>query len=234
MKEAKHHNLGAVFPQSLVTSSPNHLGGSSSLPPSSSISASSPSPTKTRDILRDQMPLPRKLVRGQDVWIGRADEQTRDILKCMGCGESFRTLDLLTKHMQVTQHYKKVMSHDQLSSWKYTDGGHGPTGGAGSNGHSAASGGKNHVNSVLACKVCDKGFGTLKDLSDHMVRANHFGPPPSMADNKLSPAAAAMAAALSRPGAAASQFSPQALAAANNSKERKKALPVKRLLELER
>ena len=223
-----------------VTSSANHLGGSSSLPPSSSISASSPSPTKTqvggaggRDILRDQMPLPRKLVRGQDVWIGRADEQTRDILKCMGCGQSFRSLDLLTKHMQETQHYKKVISHDQLSNWKYTDGGHGPPGGAANNGHSAAGGGKNHLNSVLACKVCDKGFGTLKDLSDHMVRANHFGPPPSLADNKLSPAAAAMAAAMSRPGAA-SQFSPQALAAANNSKERKKALPVKKLLELER
>ena len=90
----------------------------------------------------------------QDVWIGRAEQQTRDILKCMGCGASFRSLDLLTKHMQETQHYKKVISHDQISSWKYPE---------------AAASPKNHVNSVLTCKVCDKGFSSLKDLSDHMV-----------------------------------------------------------------
>ena len=91
----------------------------------------------------------------QDVWIGRAEQQTRDILKCMGCGASFRSLDLLTKHMQETQHYKKVISHDQISSWKYPE---------------AAASPKNHVNSVLTCKVCDKGFSSLKDLSDHMVK----------------------------------------------------------------
>merc|ERR1711936_1034411 len=119
-----------------------------------------PSPPRPeRDVLRDQMPIPRKLVRGQDVWIGRADQQTKDILKCMGCGQSFRSLDLLTKHMQEMQHYKKVISHDQISAWKYPE---------------SQQTAKNHVNSVLTCKVCDKGFSSLKELSDHMVRANHY------------------------------------------------------------
>ena len=54
--------------------------------------------------------MPRKLVRGQDVWLGRGEQQTRDILKCMWCGESFRSLDLMTKHMQETKHYTKVIS----------------------------------------------------------------------------------------------------------------------------
>ena len=186
MKEAKHHSLPAYSP---------HLGSMGAPSPLHSL----PSPTKpNRDILREQMPLPRKLVRGQDVWIGRADEQTRDILKCMSCGQSFRSLDLLTKHMTETQHYKKVMSHDQISSWKYPE---------------SQPSVKNHVNSVLTCKVCDKGFGTLKDLSDHMVRANHY------ADHKV--------------GRGGHAPAPSAASAAAN-RERKKALPVKKLLELER
>ena len=161
MREAKH---GAAPPSSSSLPGPGFPGlrppvsspVRPSLPLSSPTLASPPGPGRAeRDVLREQMPIPRKLVRGQDVWIGRADEQTRDILKCMGCGESFRTLDLLTKHMQATQHYKKVISHDQISTWKYPD--------------SPAPVTKSPVNSVLSCKVCDKGFSSLKDLSDHMV-----------------------------------------------------------------
>lgn len=55
-------------------------------------------------------PMPRKLVRGQDVWLGKGQEQTRQILKCMWCGESFKSLAELTSHMQETQHYTKVIS----------------------------------------------------------------------------------------------------------------------------
>merc|ERR1719195_1268590 len=165
MREAKH---GAPPPSSSSLAGPGFPGlrppVSSPVRPSLLLSsptlASPPGPGRAeRDVLREQMPIPRKLVRGQDVWIGRADQQTRDILKCMGCGASFRSLDLLTKHMQETQHYKKVISHDQISSWKYPE---------------AAASPKNHVNSVLTCKVCDKGFSSLKDLSDHMVKANHY------------------------------------------------------------
>ena len=171
--------------------------------PMSSPTLSSP-PRHDRDILREQMPIPRKLVRGQDVWIGRADEQTRDILKCMGCGESFRTLDLLTKHMQATQHYKKVISHDQISMSRYSD--------------PPAQAAKSPVASVLSCKVCDKGFGSLKELSDHMVRNNHYA--------GAGPGDPRMARAAPAP--------PPAMAPSAASRDRKKSLPVKKLLELER
>ena len=234
MKEAKHHHgLPSSGPPAYTSAGPTmptHSGGRSMgapparmLAPPSTSPGASPATTTTppkasppvRDILKEQLPLPRKLVRGQDVWIGRADQQTRDILKCMGCGQSFRSLDLLTKHMQETQHYKKVISHDQLSSWKYQDSQH--QGGAAAAG--GAGGPKNHVNSVLSCKVCDKGFGTLKELSDHMVRANHFSSETGMGSK----------GGLMRSPNAASSSSASALA-----KERKKALPVKKLLELER
>ena len=208
MKEAKHH----AMPYPLAQTVPLRPGGahprvSSPLRPPVSMTSplssmsSSPKPAPVRDILKEQLPIPRKLVRGQDVWIGRADQQTKDILKCMSCGESFRSLELLTKHMQETQHYKKVMSHDQISSWKYPEA-------------QQQASSKNHVNSVLSCKVCDKGFSSLKDLSDHMVKANHYTAESGakMPRHHPAPSAAQVAAA----------------------KDRKKALPVKKLLELER
>ena len=209
MKEAKHHSMPYPLAGQTGPLRPGaHPRVSSPLRPPVSMTSplssmsSSPKPAPVRDILKEQLPIPRKLVRGQDVWIGRADQQTRDILKCMSCGESFRSLELLTKHMQETQHYKKVMSHDQISSWKYPEA-------------QQQASSKNHVNSVLSCKVCDKGFSSLKDLSDHMVKANHYTPESGAKMPRHHPAA---------PSAA------QVAAA----KDRKKALPVKKLLELER
>ena len=79
-------------------------------------------------------------VRGQDVWLGKGEQQTRDILKCMWCGQSFRTLDLMTRHMQETKHYTKVISQEQLTTWKSPESG---PGGAS----------QNHLNAVLKCKV---------------------------------------------------------------------------------
>ena len=61
---------------------------------------------------------PRKLVRGQDVWLGKGEEQTRQILKCMWCGQSFRSLADLTTHMSETKHYTKVIPQEQLSTWR--------------------------------------------------------------------------------------------------------------------
>ena len=195
MREAKHHNMPQYSLPGIRPGPPVSSPVRASMPMAAPTLPSPPRPE--RDVLRDQMPIPRKLVRGQDVWIGRADEQTRDILKCMGCGESFRTLDLLTKHMQATQHYKKVISHDQISTWKYPE--------------SPAAVSKSPVNSVLSCKVCDKGFSSLKDLSDHMVRNNHY----AGAESKLPRA-------------------PPQPPSAQQSRDRKKSLPVKKLLELER
>ena len=196
MKEAKHHSLPYSLAGQPPASSPLRTSISMSSPVSSMSTSPKPSPAPARNILKEQLPIPRKLVRGQDVWIGRADQQTKDILKCMSCGESFRSLEMLTKHMQETQHYKKVISHDQISAWKYPE--------------TQQQASKNHVNSVLTCKVCDKGFSSLKELSDHMVRANHY----TVEANKM-----ARTPPATPPSAA---------------KDRKKALPVKKLLELER
>ncbi|KAL8603301.1 hypothetical protein ACOMHN_053997 [Nucella lapillus] len=51
-----------------------------------------------------------KLVRGQDMWLNQESEQTRRILRCMQCGESFKSLPMLTVHMMRTQHYSKIVS----------------------------------------------------------------------------------------------------------------------------
>merc|ERR1712018_517032 len=124
-------------------------------PPHPQLSSMLPSPPKQVQI----SPLPRKLVRGQDVWLGKGEQQTRDILKCMWCGQSFRTLEIMTKHMQETKHYTKVISQEQLVSWKSPD---------------SQVTSQNHVNAVLTCKVCDQAFSSLKELSDHMMKNNHY------------------------------------------------------------
>ena len=179
-----------------------------------------------RDILKEQLPMPRKLVRGQDVWLGRGEQQTRDILKCMWCGESFRSLDLMTKHMQETKHYTKVISQEQLMSWKSPE---------------AAASSQNHVNAVLTCKVCEQAFSTLKDLSDHMVKNNHYkqdtdagagGGGGGSGNNQrrpgsTSPRAGPVMPMAPSPGQAGGQQGGQ-------KEKRKKSLPVRKLLELER
>ena len=232
MKETKHFG-GSVPPTSPIApqirpplSSPQKTSMSppSSAPPQSMTPTSQPNKSN-RDILKEHLPLPRKLVRGQDVWLGRGEQQTKDILKCMWCGESFRSLDLMTRHMQETKHYTKVISQEQLMSWKAPD-----TGNAN----------QNHVNAVLTCKVCEQGFSSLKELSDHMVKNNHFNKeagtpsrpptggltPPGMSPTTPSAAAASVAAAAA--AAAAANLGSQ------NKEKRKKSLPVRKLLELER
>jgi hypothetical protein len=50
---------------------------------SSSTSSSHPKePISSSVLAKNNVGLPRKLVRGQDVWLGRGAEQTRQILKC--------------------------------------------------------------------------------------------------------------------------------------------------------
>ncbi|TMW43297.1 hypothetical protein DOY81_011622, partial [Sarcophaga bullata] len=62
-------------------------------------------------------PLPQ-IGRGQNVWLGKGVEQAMQILKCMRCGESFRSLNEMTKHMQETQHYTNILSQEQTISMK--------------------------------------------------------------------------------------------------------------------
>ncbi|XP_017111406.2 protein teashirt [Drosophila elegans] len=148
-------------------------------------------------------PLPRKLVRGQNVWLGKGVEQAMQILKCMRCGESFRSLGEMTKHMQETQHYTNILSQEQSISIKS----------ANANANSDAKESHNSLSSeesrtlsaVLTCKVCDKAFSSLGDLSNHMAKNNHYAEPLLQS-----------AGARKRPA----------------PKKREKSLPVRKLLEM--
>ncbi|XP_052865432.1 protein tiptop [Anopheles cruzii] len=206
--------------------------------------SSKPSPSELNMLIKETMPLPRKLVRGQDVWLGKGAEQTRQILKCMWCGQSFRTLAEMTAHMQQTQHYTNIISQEQIISWKSSDsdkaGGPGAAGGTGAatgggNGPAAGSGGgagaggpggggttaaaaaaaaaaqtNSHVSAVLTCKVCDQAFSSLKELSNHMVKNAHYKEH--------------IMRSITESGSRRRQ----------TREKRKKSLPVRKLLEMER
>lgn len=221
MKEAKHCGVNVPVPQMQPSSIPPPQPPISS--PSSnanimsgiSTSVSSNSKSNPADLnllIKETMPLPRKLVRGQDVWLGKGAEQTRQILKCMWCGQSFRSLAEMTSHMQQTQHYTNIISQEQIISWKSSDdtkGGGGGSGGVGAPG-GAASGTSSHVSAVLTCKVCDQAFSSLKELSNHMVKNSHYKEH--------------IMRSITESGGRRRQ----------TREKRKKSLPVRKLLELER
>ncbi|XP_011292618.1 protein tiptop [Musca domestica] len=256
MKETQH--CGVNVPPPAVASAANaaHPGGNQAAPSphharhSTTQSGTSHSPASSvgsksdlNMLIKETMPLPRKLVRGQDVWLGKGAEQTRQILKCMWCGQSFRSLAEMTSHMQETQHYTNIISQEQIISWKSTDDkGSRDNSSCGSSNrgcpstnsvntnpgsvtapspHSPATSGNPTVAAVLTCKVCDQAFPTLKELSSHMVKNNHYtehmmrtnataAPPPESAPT--------MIRSRSRQG----------------KEKRKKSLPVRKLLEMER
>ncbi|KAH8262888.1 hypothetical protein KR044_001704, partial [Drosophila immigrans] len=148
-------------------------------------------------------PLPRKLVRGQNVWLGKGVEQAMQILKCMRCGESFRSLGEMTKHMQETQHYTNILSQEQSISIKSNaNNDHGKDS---AQNNSLSSEESRTLSAVLTCKVCDKAFSSLGDLSNHMAKNNHYAEPLLQS-----------AGARKRPA----------------PKKREKSLPVRKLLEL--
>ncbi|UYV82621.1 TSHZ3 [Cordylochernes scorpioides] len=139
-------------------SSQQNIPSPASSKASSQMGASSNSSNATL-LIKESMPLPRKLVRGQDVWLGKGAEQTRQILKCMWCGQSFKTLADMTTHMRVTQHYTNIISQEQIISWRSPEDKLSP---------------QSQVNAVLTCKVCDQAFGSLKELSTHMEKNSHY------------------------------------------------------------
>ncbi|KAH8377315.1 hypothetical protein KR093_004779 [Drosophila rubida] len=244
MKETQHCGVQVPSPSSSsstgvgasVTQSSGQAGGgrsshggggaqnSSCSSNSSSASSSSSSKSELNMLIKETMPLPRKLVRGQDVWLGKGAEQTRQILKCMWCGQSFRSLAEMTSHMQETQHYTNIISQEQIISWKSGDerpaNGERASGAGGGTGAGQGSGAGTptapSVSAVLTCKVCDQAFATLKELSTHM--AQHC-----TASSSTSPPA---------PPAAAGAGGKRGRQARNEKRE--KSLPVRKLLELER
>lgn len=224
MKETQH--MGVNMPtdsqrqhhQSQQQQHNSHGHGPSShhAPPTSSSSNNNSSTSKAdlNLLIKETMPLPRKLVRGQDVWLGKGAEQTRQILKCMWCGQSFRSLSEMTTHMQQTQHYTNIISQEQIISWKSSDetkSGSTSSGmNNGPNGAGNSSGASSTVSAVLTCKVCDQAFTSLKDLSNHMVKNAHYKEH--------------IMRSISESGGRRRQ----------TREKRKKSLPVRKLLELER
>ncbi|XP_041977833.1 protein tiptop isoform X2 [Aricia agestis] len=218
MKEAKHCSVNVPVPPSSVAPVPSSLQPPSSSPstPSHNSSSSGASSHKNNHsdlnmLIKENMPIPRKLVRGQDVWLGKGAEQTRQILKCMWCAESFRSLAEMTSHMQRTQHYTNIISQEQIISWKSSDEGKSSSSAPGANAAAPpATGTSSHVSAVLTCKVCDQAFSSLKELSNHMVKNSHYKEH--------------IMRSITESGGRRRQ----------TREKRKKSLPVRKLLELER
>lgn len=219
MQEAKHCgvNMPGVSPLQPISSisAPSQTTTTTSAVSSSSVGSSKSSSSDLNLLIKETMPLPRKLVRGQDVWLGKGAEQTRQILKCMWCGQSFRSLAEMTSHMQQTQHYTNIISQEQIISWKSSEDGK-PGSGSSTGNQSGASSSVNsvstnsHVSAVLTCKVCDQAFSSLKELSNHMVKNSHYKEH--------------IMRSITESGGRRRQ----------TREKRKKSLPVRKLLELER
>lgn len=208
MKEAKHCGVNVPVPPM----QPQPMNPQPQITSPSNTSTSSTNSNKPSDLnmlIKETMPLPRKLVRGQDVWLGKGAEQTRQILKCMWCGQSFRSLAEMTSHMQQTQHYTNIISQEQIISWRSTDDPKGG-GGSGSGSNQPPGGPSSHVSAVLTCKVCDQAFTSLKELSNHMVKNSHYKEH--------------IMRSITESGGRRRQ----------TREKRKKSLPVRKLLELER
>jgi len=82
------------------------------------VSVERPSPASTTSTATSSRPAEySKLVRGQDVWLSGGGERTRrSILRCIQCGESFRSLPELTVHMVHTRHYTNIVGGPPSSS----------------------------------------------------------------------------------------------------------------------
>lgn len=231
MKETQHCGVQVPSPSALAgqattTRSANATSTSNSnCSSSSSSNSSSSSKSELNMLIKETMPLPRKLVRGQDVWLGKGAEQTRQILKCMWCGQSFRSLAEMTSHMQETQHYTNIISQEQIISWKSGD--ERPSnGGQGAASSSSATPTAPSVSAVLTCKVCDQAFATLKELSTHMAQQSHYKDAGSSCSSSVSPPAP--------PASAGSAGLGSKRGRQTRNEKRKKSLPVRKLLELER
>jgi len=60
-------------------------------------------------VLPPKQPRPQRLVRGQDDWLSKGDEQTGRILRCVRCDAAAHSLAELTMHMVRTGHYAGIV-----------------------------------------------------------------------------------------------------------------------------
>ena len=87
------------------------------MPVSAGGASERPSPATTSATTGSRPAEYSKLVRGQDVWLSGGGERTRrSILRCIQCGESFRSLPELTVHMVHTRHYTNIVGGPTSSS----------------------------------------------------------------------------------------------------------------------
>ena len=101
-----------------------------------------------------------KLVRGQDMWLNQGSEQTRQILRCIKCAESFKTLPELTYHHFKTRHYENIVGAEvnkkvhKCSAYcdKCPD---------------------NDNESVFKCRECNQNFKDMDALASHMMISGH-------------------------------------------------------------
>ncbi|XP_014681056.1 PREDICTED: teashirt homolog 1-like [Priapulus caudatus] len=96
---------------------------------------------------------PHKLVRGQDMWLVNGSEQTQQILKCIRCGESFKSLPDLTIHMMRTQHYTNIVSPGQMDEPVINE---------------------KFIKDTFKCKVCSESFANLAELTEHITCHKHY------------------------------------------------------------
>lgn len=80
-QQQQHHSSSSTA-TSQSSPSPITNGSKSQRNSSSASSSSHKEPMSNAVLAKNNVTLPRKLVRGQDVWLGRGAEQTRQILKC--------------------------------------------------------------------------------------------------------------------------------------------------------
>ena len=112
-------------------------------------------PARTKAVSLLEYP---KLVRGQDMWLNQESEQTRRILRCIQCGESFKTLPMLTVHMMKTQHYTKIVSSEHTRRTHKC---------------SAYCEREPDKECVFKCKVCQDTFTDMEGLANHMIMSGH-------------------------------------------------------------
>lgn len=148
--------------------------------------------------------------------------------------------------MQLTQHFMNIISPEQITSWKTPE----------------EKSQQSQMNQVLTCKVCDESFASLKELSNHIQKTSHFKDnnlllagksTDSKASDRQSPSGLSTTSSSSTTGGLSTQSNhtndqamsngkkarsssngSAAAAAAQGKEKRKKSLPVRKLLELER
>ncbi|ELT87082.1 hypothetical protein CAPTEDRAFT_197857 [Capitella teleta] len=113
-------------------------------------------PNRTKQAVAQEYP---KLVRGQDMWLNQGSEQTRQILRCMQCGESFKTLPELTVHMIQTKHYTNIVGTEPQKK----------------NSAKTSSGSVSECsdNEAYMCKMCSLSFDDLDALQYHIGVSGH-------------------------------------------------------------